>query len=293
MANQGTRSSLGRAWATLMRILHRLGDTELSLIAGGVAFFGLLALFPALASFAAVAGLLLDATTVEAQLAPMIDTLPDIAGQLLQAQLTELAQAESGTLNSTLIIGLGLSLFSASRGTLNLMGGLNVARSQPETRGFILKQATGLVLTFGLILGLTISLALVAALPVILSYVASDALASDIVLLIRWPLLLAAAMLGFGLLYRFGAGPTDTAGRLITPGAMVAVILWLVGTIGFAWYVQTFGTYNRTFGTLAGVIVLMLWLYLSSFAVLTGAVVDAELAANRAGADPDPDAAQP
>ncbi|MEL7184072.1 MAG: YihY/virulence factor BrkB family protein [Pseudomonadota bacterium] len=264
------------------RLFTRIGDTNLSLVAAGVAFFGLLALFPAITAFVALTGLLLDPAIVSAEIAPMLNTLPAAAAEVLEDQITNLSASRDEALSWTLVVSLAVATFSASRGTLNLVAGLNAAYEEREARGFLRLQAMGLLLTLGLILGTLLTLVVVAVLPIVLGAIAGDALASVIVLLLRWPVLLGAAALGFAALYRFGPSRRSAKWRWITPGAAVAVALWLTGTIGFAWYVQTFGSYNQTFGALAGVIVLMLWLYLSSFALLLGALIDAELEAQTA-----------
>jgi len=261
------------------RLVTRIGETQLSLIAAGIAFFGLLAIFPAMSALVAVSGLLLTPETVSTQLAPMIAALPPAAGEILSGQLEELTATSTEKLSWALILALALALFSASRGTLNLIVGLNVIYEEAETRGFVRVQLTGLLMTLAAILGLIVALAMVAAFPVLAATLGAADTVTQVILLLRWPLLLIAAIVGFGLLYRHSPARRPANWSWVSPGAVTGVLIWLAATGGFSWYVQTFGNYSETFGALAGVIILMMWLYLTSFAILFGALIDAELEA--------------
>ncbi|WP_425093462.1 YihY/virulence factor BrkB family protein [Tropicimonas sp. S265A] len=261
------------------RIVQRLGETRLSLIAAGIAFFGLLAIFPALTALVAVAGLILTPDAVATQLGPMIDALPPAAAEIVSGQITEVAAANNSGLNWTLVIGVGLALFSASRGTLHLINGLNVAYEEDEDRGFFKLQLLGILITLCTVVGMTLALTVAAALPIVADMFFRTSLLADIMVLLRWPFLLLVAIAAFAALYRFAPSRRAARWRWITPGALSAVAIWIAATIGFSWYAQTFGSYSETFGALAGVVILMMWLFLTSFAVLIGALIDAELEA--------------
>ncbi|MEO0486129.1 MAG: YihY/virulence factor BrkB family protein [Pseudomonadota bacterium] len=259
------------------RIGKRFGEIRLPLIAAGIAFFGLLALFPALSALVALGGFFLSTEDISAQIEPLLSALPPSASAILEGQLRAVAGTSDGSLSWALGLGLALALYSASRGTLTLMDGLNAARAEREDRGFFTVQATGLAITFAGLVSFVMTLALVAGLPAIASVFPEGSLTAQLILIARWPLLVALAIFGFAALYRFGPSRPPKRWAWITPGAVFAVVLWLGATVGFSWYVQTFGTYAETFGALAGVVVLMLWLFLSSFALLFGALLDAEL----------------
>ncbi|GIT92047.1 hypothetical protein JANAI62_25040 [Jannaschia pagri] len=264
------------------RVTRRLMDTQLSLISAGVAFFGLLAVFPALSALVALGGVLLTPVEIATQIDPLLATLPPAAAEIISGQLSALAATSNDTLSWTLALGLLIAVFSASRGTLNLMTGLNVAYEERERRNFFVVQIMALMITVVGLIGFVLTLATVAVLPFIAQLVGENSLTAQLILIARWPFLVAVAVFSFGALYKFGPSRRPARWRWVTPGAALAVAVWLGATVGFSWYVSTFGTYAETFGALAGVIVLMLWLFLSSFALLLGALVDAELEAQTA-----------
>lgn len=172
---------------------------------------------------------------------------------------------------------LGFHFYSASRGVANLIAGLNVAYEEDEARGFFQLLALTLALTLVLLVTMSVSLAVVAIIPAVLSIFGDWRALATVAEIARWPILLIVGASVFTLLYRYGPSRRPARWRWLAPGGMLACVLWIAGTVAFGWYVQTLGTYAETFGALAGVIVLLLWLWLSAFCVLMGAVVDAEL----------------
>lgn len=261
------------------RVYERVMNDNISLIAAGVAFYGLMGLFPGIAALMAIGGLWLEPGTVAGQIQELVAILPTDAAQIIIDQAKAVAGSDEAGLGLAAIIGLGTALYSSSRGVASIVTGLNVAYEEKEKRKFLTVFGMTIVLTIFLIGILILTVATIIALPVILDFVRLGVLAEDIVLVLRWPILMAVMIFALAVLYRWGPSRNPPKWRWVTPGAALACALWIVGTFGFSFYVGNFGSYNETFGTLGGVIVLLLWMWLSAFIVLLGAEFDAEMEA--------------
>jgi len=268
----------GRGWWRLaVNVYKEMGDDHVGLISAGVAFYGLLAIFPGIVAGMAIAGLVMDPSAVVTQLDSLSRFLPQEAAQIVIDQATAVAGSESGGLGLAAIFGILVALYSASKGVTSLMDGLNVAFEIEEKRGLVKYYLTAFALTIGLIVGFLLIIAILALLPVILAFLQFGDFAQTIMSLIRWPVVLAVLAVGLAILYRYAPSRGPVPWHWISPGAGAACILWLIGSVVFAIYVQNFGAYNETFGALGGVIVLLTWLWLSAFIVLMGAEVDSEI----------------
>jgi membrane protein len=169
-----------------------------------------------------------------------------------------------------------VALWSASSGTSNLMSAVNIAYKEKETRSFLKLRAVALLLTVGTVVFLALTLALIAIVPVVLHAVPLGPLGTVLAQVVRWALLIALIITGLAVLYRVAPDRDPAKFRWVTVGSTVAALLWLLGSAGFSLYVNFFGNYNKTYGALAGVIVLLLWLYLTCYIVLLGAEINAE-----------------
>ena len=268
------------AWKDIaVRVARSLIADRISLISAGVAFFGLLAIFPGIAFCMAVAGLITDPATIVAQMDAASHLLPHDVAKILVDQAREVAGAEGGKLGVTAVIGLVIALYSASRGTDSIVEGLNVAYNETEKRGVLKRFALVLFLTVCLVLGTVTALLLTAVLPALLRVFGTGTTMETIIDLSRWPILLLCVVLGLSLLYRIGPSRRKAKWRWLSPGATFACVLWLAASYGFSFYVENFGSYNETFGAIAGVVILLLWLWISAFIVLLGAEVDGEMEA--------------
>lgn len=264
-------------WQAAKRAAARIGRDRIGLVAAGVAFFALLAIFPGIAALLAIAGLVVDPEQVASMLESSTTALPPAAREILMGQVREVAGDGASGLNLAAIAGIAVAVYSASRGVANLIAGLNVAYEEEETRGFLALTALTLALTLFLLVAISVVIAALAVLPAVLSVVGQDETFTTVIEIARWPILLVVAATLFTVLYRLGPSRRAARWRWLAPGGALACMVWIAATAGFSWYVETLGSYAETFGALAGVIVLLLWLWLSAFAVLTGAVVDAEL----------------
>jgi membrane protein len=260
----------------LMRVKSEISDDHVSISAAGVAFYGLLAIFPALAALIGIAGLMLDPQTVESQLSQASSILPPEAAAIVQDQARKLAQ-NSGGATFAAIGGLLLALYSASSGIRTLMEAMNIAYDEEEKRGFVRLYATALALTLVLIVGVVIALCAMVVLPALLGSLGLGGVFQALLTYGRWPVLALMMIFGLAVIYRYGPSRENARWRWITPGSVVATVLWLIASILFSLYVRNFGSYTETYGALGGVIILLMWFWLSAFVVLLGAELNAEM----------------
>ena len=263
----------------LVRMWHKQAELNLGLIAAGIAFYGLLSLFPGITAAVAFAGTFLQPGMLIENSAEITVMLPEAAEDIVMGQLQDVANADSSTLSFAALFSLGIALYSASKAVANFIAGLNFIYEEKERRNFFILKALTVVLTVILIFGLLVAVIVVAAIPVIASIFGDYGIIDDLVMFLRWPFLFLMGAFGIAVLYRLGPSRRSAKWRWLTPGAFVACALWVAGSYGFSLYVQSFGSYNETFGALGGVIILLTWLWLSAFIVLLGALLDAELEA--------------
>jgi membrane protein len=270
----------------LRQIKTEMSDDNLTLVAAGVAFYSMLAIFPAIIAVVTVYALIATPEQIEHQIRPLLKTLPPGAADLLLAPLTSAAK-DSGGLTVGLIVSLLGTLWAASGGVSALMTGLNVIYGAHEGRNFVKLKARALSLTLVGMLAAIVALVLVAAFPVVLRHLGLAPAAALGAQVARWVVLAALIALGNSVLYRFGPDRHDVRWRPVSVGTITALLVWVLASIGFSFYVSNFGNYNKAYGSLAAVIVLLLWLYLSAFAILLGAEIDAVRAERHAPAEPE------
>jgi membrane protein len=266
-----------RGWfAVLKRVKAEVKEDNVPLLAAGVAFYAMLAIFPAIIAVVTVYGMVADPAQVKSQVNELAKSLPAGADQLLTEQLTNVVNAGRQSLSIGLALSLLALLWSVSSGVQGLVKSLNVIYDERETRGFVKLRGLSLLLTLGAIVVAVIALALIAVFP---NFVESLGLgqAGELAASIgRWVFLAALVLVALAVLYRLAPDRANPRWRWVSWGAVVALALWLLGSVGFSWYVDNFGKYNQTYGALAAVIILLLWLFLSAFAILLGAELDAE-----------------
>ncbi|KQI70562.1 ribonuclease BN [Loktanella sp. 5RATIMAR09] len=269
-----------KGWKDIaFRLKDEIGEDRVGLIAAGVAFYGLLALFPAITALLAIGGLLVEPNQIINQLSALSGIVPEAAMNIITEQATEVAGSREGGLGLAAVFGIGLAVYSASKGMGSLMDGMNVAYDETEERGFIRLKLETLGLTLFLIFGLLVAVAAMIAIPVLLNILNFGAFAETAATVIIVALILALSMLGLAVLYRYGPSRDAPEFRWVSPGAVAACIIWLIGSAGFAFYVANFGAYNESFGALGGVVVLLMWLWISAFIVMLGAELNAEMEA--------------
>jgi membrane protein len=263
--------------AVLKRVVRELKRDHVSLLAAGVAFKGLLALFPAIIAAISIWGLLASPEQISQQLSGLLGALPEDATGLIEEQMSSVAESAPGTLSIALILSVLIALWSASGGTAGLIEGCNAAYDEVDERKFPRKRGIALLLTLGAIVFLAVTIGLIAVLPVVLGELGLGSTAELVIRVAQWPLLAVMVTAALAVVYKYGPDRDRPRTRWVSWGAAIATILWLIGSGLFTLYVENFGTFGETYGTFAGIIVLMLWLFLSAFVVLLGAEINAEL----------------
>lgn len=267
----GWTAVLKRSWA-------EAGKDNLNLIAAGVAFYFFLALVPLLAALVLTYGLVADPETVLRHLQGLTQVLPPDAARLIGEQLVSVTQGARSEKGFGLLVALLLSLYGGMRGASSIITALNIVHDAEEGRGFVRTTLLAFAMTVGVVLvGASAILAISA-----MGYV--DELLGDLGAPMNWVIRLsswvvAAALASFAIaaIYRYGPDRDEPRWRWLTPGSATATLLWLVATLGFGFYVSNFGSYNATYGSLGAVVVLLMWLYLSAYALLLGAELDSQL----------------
>lgn len=275
-----------KLWAILICTRRHIGNHNLSALAGGAAFQALLTLFPALTAIVSVYGLVADPNMVERQITSMHGVLPPEAITLIATWLQALVQGPIERFGVGLIVSILLALWSMWAASGMLITAVNVCYGEEETRGFVSFNLRALALGAGLALFGATALALFAVLPAALALLRLADPWHEVVGFLRWPILAGVAILALAIVYRYAPDRAQPRWQWISWGAVAATALWLAGSIGFTGYVATIGSYDKTYGSLGALIILLLWFYLTAYVILAGAELNAEIERRRRTPDP-------
>jgi len=266
---RGWKQILKRAWA------ENKAD-NMPIIAGGVAFFGFLSIFPAMIAMISLYGLVASPETVARQVENLSKQLPQSAAELIGQQLTSIVDNSSSALSISLVVSILAALWSASGGIGNLVTAVNLAYDEVEARNFVRLKMTALALTLGGIVFVLVTFGLIAVVPAVIEALPLGIVGTILAQVARWVLLLAVFAGSLAVLYRVAADRDAPRFRWVSLGAVIVTVMWAAVSVGFAVYVNKFGSYDKTYGAIAGVIVLMLWLYLTCYLILLGAEINSE-----------------
>ncbi len=267
-----------RGWGdVLKRVAAAIGNDNVPLIAAGVAFYAILAIFPALVALVSTYGLIADPRQVERQLQALSGMMPEAAWQIIEQQLTSVASSAQGSLTLGVAAGILIALWSATRGTKSAMAAMNIAYNESERRGFLRLNLVAVLLTAGLLLIMMLALLAVLAVPPLLGVLELGPWLAWLVSVARWAVLAGVIMLALALLYHYGPSWRAPRWAWVSPGAVFATIVWIVASVLFSWYVASFANYNATYGSLGAVIILLTWFFLSAFVLVLGAEINGEL----------------
>jgi membrane protein len=269
-------------WTILTNFWARLDRDHVSIMAAGTAFYALLSIFPGMSALISIYGLVADPATIETQLNSFSGVLPQEALKLLSDQLHALVAAPRDKLGLGLLVSLLIALWSATSGTGSLMQALTVAYEERENRGILSFYGRAIVLTIGVGVFALLSLFLIAGIPAVIGLLPLSELWRDRISLIRWPLLAILAVAALGVLYRYGPARRNPCWHCLSGGTMAAAVLWLVGSAGFSFYVARFSSYDKTYGSLGAVVILLMWFYVTAYIILAGAELNAEIEKARA-----------
>ena len=257
------------------RTAKEVKQDQVPLLSAGVAFYSLLALFPAIIAGVSIYGLVADPATVRDQIAKLTETLSPQTAELVGKQLIEVTQGAGGALGVATVVGILTALWSASSGMKALITGVNLAYDETETRKFVKLRGLALLLTLGAMVLMGIALATIVGYPPIADNLPT--VLRWLVAIVRFVILGGLLVVGLAVLYRYAPDRDKPKWTWVSGGSGIATLLWVLATVGFSLYANFFGNYNKTYGALAGVIILMFWLFLSAFVVLVGAELNTEM----------------
>lgn len=267
-----------RGWMDIVwRIYAEIGNDRILAVAAGVTFYALLAIFPAIAAFVSVYGLLADRASVGEDVQSLAGVLPGGAIDIISGQVDRITAQHQGALGFAFMFSLAIALWSATSGVKAMIDALNVAYDEQEKRGFVMLTLVSLCFTLGAIAFLVVAMTSVVVIPVVLNFVGLGAFTEILIRTARWPALFAVLVFALALLYRYGPSRRPAKWRWVTWGSVIAAVLWLAASILFSWYVANFGSYNETYGSLGAVVGMMTWIWISVSVVLLGAEINAEI----------------
>ncbi|WP_304616500.1 YihY/virulence factor BrkB family protein [Paracoccus sp. (in: a-proteobacteria)] len=257
--------------------IEQIGEDRVTYVSGGVTFFGLLSLFPAITAFVSLYGLMADPATIDGHLALLSDLLPEGGLDIISTQVNAIAASPAGVLSVAGLVALLIALWSANGGMKALLSALNVAFYQRETRSFLKFNLISMGFTLGGLVLIAMMLTVVAVIPALLRWVPMAPTNETMLNLIRWPIMFAVLVLALAAVYRWGPSRPSSRWHWVSPGAVFAGVALVITSILFSWYAANFGSYNETYGSLGAVIALMTWLWLNATIVLVGAELNSEL----------------
>ena len=267
-----------RGWRDIaLRVKDEWGNDHVGMAAAAVAFYSFLALIPALAALVSILGLVAQGDDPQEVIDDLFGALPAEAQSLMSDQLAAISETSSSSLSFGLVIGVALSIWSASGAIGQLVNTINIAYDEEETRSWFARKGASLVLTFGAILYVAFAVFMVVALPRIIDASALGVGTRRLLNILIWPGLAVSFMLALAVLYRLGPDRSAARWRWVSVGSIFAVVAWIAVTLGFQFYVNRFGSYNETYGSLAGVIIALFWLWLTAVVILLGAEINSEM----------------
>ncbi|WP_298239665.1 YihY/virulence factor BrkB family protein [uncultured Bradyrhizobium sp.] len=259
------------------RTYQRIDDDRLLATAGGVVFFGLLAIFPAVTALVSSYGLFADPATISANLQTLATMLPQGSFQIVEDQVARVVSNGNTTLGVTFLFGLVLAVWSANAGVKAIFDALNVAYEEREKRSFIKLNMVSLAFTVGGIVALLLMVAAVVAFPLALDHLGMAPESKLIAALARWPLLFFILLMALAVLYRFAPSRDAPRWQWLSLGALAAAVLWIAGSSLLSWYLSAFANYNATYGSLGAAIGLMTWMWMSAIVIMFGAELNSEI----------------
>ena len=264
-------------WQVAERVLSESSRDNLSVVAAGCAFYALFAIFPALSALISLYGLVADPANIEQSFGMLSYVLPKQGYDIVIEQIRRVAQTPNQTLGWSLLLSLGLALWSANSLAQALFAALNIAYEEPERRSLFQFYLSAFTFTLLGILGGLVMLMAIVYVPILFASVGFSTEFEALVRLGRWPLLALLVLFLLALLYRFGPCRENAKWRWVSVGSLFATAVWLLASAGFSFYVSHFAHYDKTYGSLGAVIIFLFWLYISFYIILLGAEMNAEL----------------
>jgi membrane protein len=286
LACRGPVEPVRTSWKDILwRTYQRFNDDRVLATAGGVVFFGLLAVFPAVTALVSSYGLFADPSTIGGNLQTLALMLPEGSFQIVQDQIARVLAKGNASLGGAFLFGIGLALWSANAGVKAIIDALNVVHEVREQRSFVRLNLLSLAFTLSGIAALLLMVSAVVAFPLALDHLGLAPDSQFMVSLARWPLMFTLMLVALSVLYRFGPDRIAPRWEVFGVGTLTAALMWIAGSAALSWYLSNFGDYNATYGSLGAAIGLMTWMWMSATIVLFGAELNA-VAGQRPAATP-------
>jgi membrane protein len=261
----------------LWRSYAQISEDRLLAVAAGVVFYGLLAIFPAVAALVSLYGLFASPAAIGNHLSIVAGILPQGAFDILQEQIGRLTTGAQTKLSLGFVFGLAVALWSANAGIKAIMDALNVVYEEKEKRSFVRLNLISLVFKLAAIGSAFLALGAVVILPLTLDFFGLQNMSDLIFRLARWPVLFVAVILGLAVLYRYGPSRRQARWQWISIGSVIAAVAWLIASTLLSWYLASFADYNKTYGSLGAAIGMMMWMWVSAIVILLGAQLNSEI----------------
>jgi membrane protein len=266
-----------RGWADILwRTVEAVIADRLLSVAAGVAFFTLLATFPAIAALVSLYGLFADTATIAEHLETLSFFLPPAGVEIVGEQAARVAAKSGSTLGLAFVFSILLALWSANAAMKAMFEALGIVYGEREKRSIVAFNLQTLLFTLGAIVVAGLAIGALVVLPLVLGLLGVAATAERTIQLLRWPILLVLQLGALALLYRFGPSRREARWRWVTVGSVVAALGWVVTSLAFTWYLSALSSFSETYGSLAAVIAFLIWLWLTIFVVLLGGEINAE-----------------
>jgi membrane protein len=261
----------------LLRVKDQMDKNKLPIMAAGVAFYFFMAIFPALLAVVSLYALATDPLLVREHLEKLEEFMPPETHEFISEKIENIVDAKASSKSWGLALSFIFSLWSANKGTFTLFRAINETYDEKSKRGMIKQNAITLGFTLCLLLVVILSLFIVVAYPIVQDFLELPEPADTLLAWSRWLVLAVIFMFSIALIYQFAPQRSHPKFRWISTGAIIATLLWIIGSLILTIYVQNFDQLEDLYGQISALIILMIWLNITSFAMLLGAQINAEL----------------
>ena len=265
-------------WWIIAKLSYReIEEDNVVIIAAGVAFFSMLAIFPMITAGLSIYGFFADPAVAQQQLYTISDLLPEDVWALINEQVMAVTGSANKAIGFKIALGIIAAIWAAGAGIRAMMRGLNIAYGEVDNRNFFVKSILALAFTIGAVMMMLISLTVIIGVPSALMVFQLDGITAKLTKILPWGLLVFAFALACTILYRYGPSRRPAKLRWVLPGVLFSTLAWLCISGAFSTFVSAFGTYNKTYGSLGAVMVLLVWLWLTNFVIIMGAEINGEM----------------
>lgn len=258
----------------LKRVKVLIVQDNITIISAGVAFYAFLAIFPGIMAIFSIYGLTTDAQSVQKQITSLAEVMPEETISIIERRVNNLMNTSTAALSWGTTFGILLALWSANRGIKSLFTGLDIVYRVENGRSFIKQNVVSLAFTLGIIVVIIVSLSFIVLFPALINTIGLHDRIDSLISWLRWPALAIMVISAISIIYQYGPARKTPGFQWVVYGATVATLVWLLASWGFSLYVSNFGNFNEMYGALSAVVIMLLWLFISSFIILVGAVLN-------------------